>query len=358
MGSDDPRSAAGQPFEDTAARTTTVLAGDIGGTNARLALVLLEGTSARIVFDRTYRSDRYGGLVPIAEEFLAAAPPSLEAPVHACFAVAGPVRDGRVRATNLSWLLDERSLATGTGIPSVRLINDFAAVARGLLRVPDSGLVRLHEGRADPDGVIAVLGPGTGFGHGMLVGPRGHRAVLSSEAGHAALAPADEIEWAFVQRLREQYGHASWERLVSGPGLVELYRFLAEREPRKASAEVRAALESGEAAPAITRAGLEATDDLAVETLDRFVRALAVQAGNFALSVYATGGVYIAGGIAPRVLPRLKEPDFIRHFLNKGRLSPLLEGVPVHVVTETRVGLLGAAAAAIRTDEIIGSREE
>lgn len=336
-----------------------MLAGDIGGTNARLALVRLEGGLARVVHDRTFLSDRYDGLIDVTREFLESVPAdSAVAPVHACFAVAGPVRDGRVRATNLPWSLDEGALASGTGIPSVRLVNDFAAVGLGLDLLDPASRVNIKPGEADPDGAIVVMGPGTGFGHGILVGESGARQAMPSEGGHASLVPADAVEWEFVRELRRRHGHASWERLVSGPGMVSLYAFLAVRDPGRESADVREAMREEDPAAVITRMALAGEDDLSVETMARVTRALAAQAGNFALAVYATGGVYIAGGIAPRILPLLDRPEFRDAFTSKGRLSPLLERIPVHVVTDTRVGLLGAAAMAARVEALIGKGQE
>lgn len=325
----------------------TVLAGDIGGTNARLAQVRIEpGGRARIVREAVYASDDFDGLAPIIAHFLATGD---GAPVQgACFAVAGPVLEGHVETTNLPWILDERSLAHDTGIAAIRLINDFAAIGYGIQRLEPDDVVTVKPGVADPDGTIAVIGPGTGLGHGMVVRHGGRNLVLPSEGGHADFAPADETEWELLRHLRRRFGHVSWERVVSGPGIVSVYRFLASRQGATERLDVRAAMELEDPAAVITRYALDGADPICVDTLNRVVRALAAQAGNFALTVFATGGVFIAGGIAPRVLPRLRHPSFAAAFRDKGRFADDLERIPVHVVIDPLVGLRGAAAVAAR----------
>lgn len=336
-----PTNASGQR---DGPHSVTVLAGDIGGTNARLAEVRVEaGGRARILRDETYSSDDYPDLDPILSHFLG----TLEIlPSSACLAVAGPVVNGVVETTNLPWLLNEQALERDTGIRRVRLINDFSAIGHGIQRLEPNDVVTVKSGRAEPEGVLALIGPGTGLGHGMVVRYAEGALVLPSEAGHTNFAPADELEWDLLRHLRKRHAHVSWERVVSGPGIVALYRFLASRPGATERLDVRAAMEQEDPAAVVTRYALEGADPICVETLDRVVRALAVQAGNFALSICATGGVYIAGGIAPRILARLRHPSFAAAFINKGRLSDFLEHVPVHVVIDPHVGLRGAAAVA------------
>ena len=334
------------PAEDAA--PVTVLAGDIGGTNARLAQVQIGNDGrARIMRDAVFESDDYPDLSPIILHFLDQ--PGVH-PSRACFAVAGPVVDGHVQATNLPWELDEKSLERATGIPSVRLINDFAAIGHSIDLLGPSDLVTVKSGEADADGAIAVIGPGTGLGQGMVVKHRGRRIVLPSEGGHSTFSPADELEWELLRHLRRRNGHASWERILSGPGLVNVYRFLTSRPGATERLDVRAAMEQEDPAAVITRYALEGADPICVEALDRFVRALASQAGNLALTACATGGVYIAGGIAPRIVARMKNPSFAKAFMSKGRLADYLERIPIHVIIDPHVGLRGAAAVAFRTE--------
>jgi glucokinase len=337
---------ASRPADDAA--PVTVLAGDIGGTNARLAQVEIgAGGRLRIIRDAVYGSDEYHDLSPIIVHFLE----DLDTPpARACLAVAGPVIDGHVRATNLPWELDELALAAGTGIGSVRLINDFAAIGYGLEWVAPDDLVTVKNGEADPDGAIAVIGPGTGLGQGLVIQHEGKRIVLPSEGGHASFSPSDDLDWDLLRHLRRRYGHASWERVLSGPGIVNVYRFLTSRPGATERLDVRAAMEQEDPAAVITRYALEGADPLCVEAIDRVVRALAAQAGNLALSACATGGVYIAGGIVPRIVAKLRHPIFSKTFTNKGRLAAYLERIPVHVIVDRFVGLRGAAALAARNE--------
>jgi glucokinase len=335
-----------RPAEDAA--PVTVLAGDIGGTNARLAQVEIGvGGRLRILRDAVYDSDEYHDLSLIIVHFLE---DLADPPVRACLAVAGPVVAGHVKATNLPWELDEHALAEGTGIQSVRLINDFAAIGHGIEWLQADDVVTIKSGEAEPDGAIAVIGPGTGLGQGLVIKHEGRRVVLPSEGGHSSFAPTDDLDWELLRHLRRRYGHASWERVLSGPGIVNVYRFLTSRPGATERLDVRAAMEQEDPAAVITRYALEGADPICVEAIDRVVRALAAQAGNFALSACATGGVYIAGGIAPRILSKLRHPTFGKTFSSKGRLVAYLDRIPVHVIVDRYVGLRGAAVLAARTE--------
>lgn len=319
-----------------------MLVGDVGGTNARIALARITSAGPRIHAEKHYRSGDHDGLAPIVQKYLATI---AVAPARACFAVACPVRQGRCRPTNLSWLLDESQLAAAIGVARVRLVNDFAAVGHGLAALAPDDTALVKEGQTDPDGTIALIGPGTGLGEGFAarVGERLH--VFASEGGHATFAPEDDDDWALAEHLRAKYGHVSWERLVSGPGLVALYQWYVLRRGAE-DPEVRAAMDTDDDAAVITRFALAGRDECCAAALDRFVRALAAEAGNLALKVAATGGVCIAGGIAPRIVERLRASDFARAFTAKGRLGRFLEAVPVRVILNPDVGLLGAAEVA------------
>lgn len=325
-----------------------VLAGDVGGTNARLALVAVDPDAprARIVRDRVRPSDEHGGLAPVVRAFLDEV--GEDAPEGACLAVAGPVRDGRARLPNLGWELDARELAAAVGMPGLRLINDFDAVAWGLELLGPDDVAVLQPGSPDPDGVRAVIGAGTGLGEGFVVRSRGRWDVHSSEGGHVDFAPRTPLQcrlWAF---LRERHDRVSWERVVSGPGLVAVYEFLREEGVAPEDPDVRRAMEEGDPAPVISRHALRDDDPLSARALDLFIDAYGARAGNLALTVQATGGVWIAGGIAPAILDRLRDGGFIRAFRAKGRMSELVESIPVRVITNTDVGLLGAALAGAR----------
>lgn len=330
----------------------TVLAGDIGGTHARLALFRVEeGAAPELTDEWEAPSPDYSGPVPIVHEYLEARGLSASEDLDGlCVAVAGPIRDGTLRVPNLGWTLDVERFAHDVGFPGATLLNDFAAIGHGVLALSDADWAVLQPGTPRDGAPITVLGPGTGLGHAYLVWEGGSYRVETSEGGHADFAPRTETEWALAEHLRETYGHASWERVVSGPGLLNVYRFLAARAPSEESASLREELEAGDAPAVISRHGARKTDALCTQALEVFMSALGALAGNLALTIEAYGGVYVAGGIAPQIVDALRAGPFLEAFSAKGRLSTLLEGVPVRVVLDDLVGLRGAArvAAAFR----------
>lgn len=321
-----------------------VLAGDIGATNARLALVEIDTGRARVVHQESSDSKNAPALDTLVGRFLEVHPEPR--PERASFGVAGPVDGGRVNLTNLGWTLDQSTLGRDVGIP-VRLINDFVAIGYAIPLLAGSDLAELQHGAAPPPerAPVAIIGAGSGLGHAFLLWEGDRYVAHSSEAGHGDFAPRTPLEAELLAYLRAEYGHVSWERVVSGPGLVAVYRFLAARGAPREQPGVRAELERGDAAAVITKHALERSDPVCSEALDRFVDAYGSQAGNFALSVRARS-VYVAGGIAPRILPKLLEGGFARAFRAKGRFEDYLARVPVRVITRPDVGLLGAAVAA------------
>jgi glucokinase len=321
-----------------------VLAGDIGGTHARLALVELDG-SARVLAEQTTPTRDAGSLVALVERFLAA---QGERPNHAAFGIAGPVVDNEVTGTNIPWQLNAKELSESLGIPQLRLINDFQAVGHGLALLAPRDLWTLQAGHADPEGVIALIGAGTGLGEGFVVRAGDGYSVQASEGGHSSYAPEDPRGWALFNYLTERYGHVSWERVVSGPGIVDCFEFVAAGRESAQQAPLREQMAREDPAAVITRFALGGVDPLALEALELFVDAYGAQAGNLALTVLATGGVYLAGGIARQIAPQLAQGPFVAAFRRKGRMSDLLERIPVQVILNPDVGLLGAAAAAMR----------
>lgn len=327
-----------------------VLAGDVGGTHARLAVfeVADDGTADRLV-DEVFDSTRYDGLVPIVREFMDESVGSLEpVPKTACFGVACPIVDGDCELPNLDWVIERDALAASTGCPQVRLINDFDAVGYGLSHLEESDFAELQRGEPRPGGAIALIGAGTGLGQGYLTwdAGRGRYRVHSSEGGHVDFAPRSDEQaelWAF---LRSRFGRVSCERVVSGPGLVNVYEFLVETGRGEEHAEVRGAPSVDEAARAISRQALEEEDATCVRALDVFMAAFGAQAGDLALTIQAEGGLYLAGGIAPDLLDSLREGPFLGAFRDKGRMADLVRSIPVRVVLDEDVGLLGAAVAA------------
>jgi glucokinase len=322
-----------------------VLAGDVGGTNARLATVEIDGRTARIVRERRYPSRDYPGLAPIVRRFYEE---EASHPERACFGIACTLVGDDCTAPNLPWTINGRALAAEIGIPHTRIINDFVAVGYGIELLGPSDLVTLQEGRPEPQGPIVLIGAGTGLGQGFLVWERDHYRVLPSEAGHGDYAPRGKLQAGLLQFLAQQFGRVSWERLLSGPGLVNTYRYLLASAMAPEQATVRAEMEKDDPAAVIGRHALARTDCVSDRALDLFCEIFGAQAGNLALTMISTGGVYLAGGIAPRIVERLRSGPFLTAFRDKGRLSELLARIPVHVIMNPNGALLGAAAVAGR----------
>ncbi len=304
-----------------------ILAGDIGGTNTRLALV--DGDPRAPVALEIYPSGDHASLEEMVRAFLAAHPAGIAA---ACFGVAGPVRDGHVDVTNLVWPVDGASLAAAVGLERVLLLNDLEANAWG---IPVLGLDDFHvlnEGRADARGNAAVCSAGTGLGEAGLYWDGESHHAFACEGGHADFAPLSDAQEGLREFLAREYGHVSYERVCSGIGLVNIYRYLA------GGCDLAAA--------EISRLALAGTDGTAVAALDLMVEIYGAEAGNLALKLMATGGVYLGGGIPPRILPKLEAGSFMRAFTDKGRFVDLLAAVPVRVILNDRTALMGAALAA------------
>jgi glucokinase len=338
-----------------------ILAGDIGGTKVHLGLLDAAPAVPVLLRAETYASRSADRLEPLVAMFLETVletsgsdPPEATGGageagiVAACFGVAGPVIAGTCRATNLPWELSEAAIAARFGWSRVALVNDLVAMASAVAALHErgDGLLDLTRVPGDPGGTRVVLAPGTGLGQALLVAVDGRWVPVASEGGHTDLAPRTEVEIELLRYLEQRHGHASYERVVSGTGLAEVMRFLLgsrglEPPPWLAVADPDA---PGEA---IGRAALAPEPDpLAAEAMSIFVRCLAGAAGNLALTAMATGGVYLGGGIPPKILPLLCDGAFLRAFTDKGRFSGLLETIPVRVMLDQRAALLGAACLA------------
>jgi len=325
-----------------------VLAGDVGGTNARLAIVEVNGPDARIVRESRYASRDYPGLAPIVDRFCEEGAASH--PDRACFGVACPVVGYDCTAPNLPWTINARKLAAEIGIPRTWIVNDFVALGYGIQLSGPSDLAALQGGSPTPRGPIALIGAGTGLGQGFLIWEGDHYQVLPSEGGHGDYAPRGKLQTGLLQFLRQQFDRVSWERVLSGPGLVNAYRYLRASAVAPEQATVRAEMGEQDPAMVISRHALARTDCLSDRALDLFCEIFGAQAGNLALTVVATGGVYLSGGIAPRIVDRLKSGPFLTAFRDKGRMSELLSRIPVYVILNPSVALLGAAAFAARME--------
>jgi len=319
-----------------------LLAGDIGGTKTLLGVYDPETGARQPMAQAEFHSANYPGLEEMVREFLTQINQTVE---YACFAVAGPVIGGRAQLTNLPWSVEEATLRRNLGLKGVVLLNDLKAIAYAIPHVQPADLYTINSGKPDPHGAIGVIAPGTGLGEAFLVWNGTKYVACSSEGGHADFAPSDEMQAELWRYLFKRYGHVSYERLCSGRGLPNIYDFLRDtdyaQEPPAFAAELAA---TPDRTPLILQAAQEdpAAHPLCVATLQIFVAILGAEAGNLALKVLATGGIYLAGGIPKRLLPHLEDGRFMQAFVNKGRFTDLLSDIPVHAVV-SRVALMGAA---------------
>jgi glucokinase len=323
-----------------------ILAGDIGGTNARLAYFQPQNGHLQLVSERVFPSREHSEFGEIVSQFL---DDSGTRPEVACFGIAGPVRNGRVETSNLPWVIEQSHLAKQIHLPSTWLINDLEASAWGIGALSMADLVPLNQVTGPVAGNQAVIAPGTGLGQAGLYWDGQRHSVFACEGGHADFAPQGELQIELLRYLANRFGHVSYERVLSGPGLVNVYEFLRESGKDKESSELAAEIKKGDTAAAISRAAIAGTSSLAEKALDLWIAVYGAEASNLALKIMATGGLFLTGGISPKILDKLKGPIFMQAFLQKGRLRPLVEAIPVQVVTNEKAGLLGAArCAAVR----------
>ena len=326
-----------------------ILAGDIGGTNARLAYFQPQNGNLRIVSERVFPSREHGGLGDIVAEFLKE---TGTRPDVACFGIAGPVRNGRVETSNLPWVVEQSRLAKQIHLPATLLINDLEASAWGIEALAANDLVTLNRVRGTAVGNQAVIAPGTGLGEAGLFWDGNRHHVFACEGGHTDFAPQGDLQIALLRFLQARFGHVSYERILSGPGLVNVYEFLLENRCAKETPELAEARTHGDEAAVISRAALQGTDPLAEKALDLWISVYGAEASNLALKTMASGGLFLGGGISPKILSKLQGPLFMQAFVDKGRMRPLAESFPVQVITNDKAGLLGAArCAAVRGGE-------
>jgi glucokinase len=339
-----------------------ILAADIGGTNARLALF----DAATLRFERRYASAAASGFDALLARFLDEARAALHADVAirgACLGVAGPVLGERAQLTNLPWAIDAAALGREFGIGSVRLVNDFVASAHGLDALAAGGLETLQPGAPLAGAPRVLLGAGTGLGVAYVISGPGGQRVVPSEGGHVGFAPADETQLGLWRFLNARHGRVEAEDVVSGRGLAAIYEYLSDSGRGERATAPQRGRGDGDPAAAIARDALEHDDPLANAALDLFVACYGAVAGDHALAVVARGGVYLAGGIAPKIRARLAAGGFLAAFNAKGAFANLARSIPVHVVLDERLGLLGAARCAAapaadraHADELIGNR--
>jgi len=318
-----------------------LLAGDIGGTKTNLAIFARENGPAIPLAAATFPSSAYPSLEALVKAFLAEA----DYPVtQASFGVAGPVLQGRASVTNLPWVLSEQQLQKALKLRSVRLLNDLAAIASAVPFLNPTDLHILNEGEPIDKGAIAIIAPGTGLGEAFLTWDGSQYTTHASEGGHADFAPTTPTQVELLSYLLKRFQHVSVERVCSGSGIPNIYGFLRD-SGRAAEPEwlAKKLAETDDPTPIIAQAGLAGECELCAATLDTFVSILGAEAGNLALKVWATGGVYLGGGIPPRIVPYLQEKHFMPSFVKKGRFTDVLNRVPVYVILNPKTALMGAA---------------
>ena len=320
-----------------------LLAGDIGGTNTRLAVFSKVQGPKHPLVQETFPSGNYSGLESIVKQFLSGRGLKV---ATACFGVAGPVKGGRATITNLPWIIEEKTLSLELGLKKARLLNDLEAIASAIPHLDADDIETINRGEAEPNGTIALIAPGTGLGEAFLTWDGGHYHAHPSEGGHANFAPANQLEADLLQYMGKQYKHVSCERVCSGIGMPNIYNFLKDTGRYDTSEWLANEIAMAkDPSPVIFKYALspEKGSAICVAALDIFISVLGTEAGNLALKVLSEGGVYLAGGILPRIKERLKQGGFMRAFSNKGRLSILLSPMPVHIITHPDAALLGAA---------------
>ena len=319
-----------------------ILAGDIGGTKTVLAIYSgKEQVPDNPVHEARFPSGEYPSLEAIVTEFLGQ---TKTAPKAACFGVAGPVKGHRSRITNLPWVIDAEIIQDVCNIPDVRLLNDLKAVAVAVPHLSSDHICTLNPGKAEPKGNLAVIAPGTGLGIAFLVWTGQRYRACGSEGGHIAFSPREPQEMELLEFLSRRYGHVSFERVCSGSQLPNIYEFFLEKgifpEPEWLKKELAKAKDK---TPVIVSAAMENKADICEATLDMFVRALGTVTSNMAVTLLPTGGIFLGGGIPPRILDRLVRPDFLSAIADKGRFFELCSDMPVHVILDPKAALHGAA---------------
>lgn len=313
-----------------------ILAGDIGGTHTRIAL--FEKGTKRV--EKKFSSPKYLDLEQIISEFLAEHPTKVKS---ACFGIAGPVRNNKCKATNLPWVVDAAHLQKHLGIAKVTLLNDLEANAHGLAVLKEDEFFVLQKGDPSQQGNWGLISAGTGLGEAGLYWDGKKHHPFACEGGHTDFAARNETEMALFSYLHKQFGHVSYERIVSGPGLHSILKFLVETKRVKLSSETEKEMQARDPSKVISERGSKGEDPACVEALDLFLSLYGAEAGNVALKFLALGGIYVGGGIVPRIVHHLKQSPFLKSFLDKGRFKGLLESIPVKVVLNDDAALLGAA---------------
>ncbi len=325
-----------------------ILAADIGGTKINLACFNRHDGPLAPLKERSYATTHFPSLEAILANFLDG---GSIVPAAVCFGIPGAAGGDHIEAVNLPWVIDRQSLQTLLKVSRVHLINDLVATAYGVCVLSPGHYELLNEGRANNTGNAVLLAAGTGLGEGLLIRNGQGWLPAPSEGGHADFAPADELQCEMLHHLQSVFGHVSFERVLSGPGLFNIYKFLRDTGRGEEPDWLDQKLAKEDPSAVIAKTAQEGKSHLCAQAMEMFVRIYGQEAGNMAVKIWATGGVYIGGGIAPKILPWLKSPTFMDAFFTKGRLSEMMRDFPVRVILEPRAALFGAAHYAMMQDK-------
>jgi glucokinase len=327
-----------------------ILAGDIGGTNSRLAFFTVANGRLKPEIEHVYPSRDYSGLELVVRKFVSEYKLSVG---HACFGIAGPVSHGRSHMPNLKWTVESSVLARELGIAQVALINDLEANAYGVGALEEKDFAIINAGAPESEGNAAVISAGTGLGEaGLFWDGRTHRP-FACEGGHSNFGPADELQIELLRYLQAEFGHVSWERVLSGPGIFNIYKFLRDTGRGEEPAWLTEELKQGDPSSHVSAHGLDGKSELCVKTIELFVSIYGSEAGNLALKFLATGGIYVGGGIAPRIISKLTKAGFMGPFADKGRFRAMLEAISVKVILNDKTALLGAGRCAALSGSLL-----
>jgi glucokinase len=324
-----------------------ILAADVGATNARLGLFEYRDQQLSPAAVKKFRNEDYPSFNAILDSFLVDPQPIS----RACFGIAGPVLDGKVHLTNLNWIIDRREAQARLGTHRVWLLNDLEATGYGISQLRSEDFLVINRGVPDGCASAALIAAGTGLGEARLERNGTGKYPLPAEAGHADFAPNDDLQSALLLHLRGQFGHVSWDRVLSGPGLHLIYEFLRDIGHAAENSQVAERIRTGDPGAVISQAALDNECALCVHALDTFVYIYGSESGNMALRYLARAGVYLGGGIAPKIRNKLADGTFMKAFVAKGRMQSMLELVPVSIILNDQAALLGAAHYAATQSE-------
>jgi glucokinase len=320
----------------------TVLAGDIGGTKTNLALYIATDSNLEMLHTARYPSAEYSSCIDILKQFLQEN--NLTAPDRICLGVAGPVLNGRVDLTNLNWILDQADVKTALGVKEVVLINDLESMAYGLAGLSADDFITLHEGDSTLTGNMAIIAPGTGLGEAGLYWSGQYHFPFPTEGGHTDFSPRTDLDIELLKYMQNKYGVVSWEKVVAGPAITDIYLFLRDVKKMEEPAWLTTTLaEQKDDSAVISQAAQQQKAAICVETMDIFIRYLARESSNLVLKMKATGGLFLGGGIPPKIAPLLQQKKFYEHYMDCDRMQHLLENVPIRIIKNDKTGLIGAA---------------